>query len=182
MSFRCSRRITKGHYGPFRSLGPLFGTLLLFATLANWLIMPQNMEAKRWGNTSYSESGREYNARHYTVRMGSPHNIGDRSMVAILGPTFVYPVNGQHLGYDGWFLFKVSPVDGASGYLYGFFQNGTMVWENYRDEHTLSGTEYGIAPGSAGHSAIQPGALQVWVRGLVNGQWTDATIINIDVS
>jgi hypothetical protein len=95
------------------------------------------------------------------------------------GPTFVYPSDGQVLGYDGALLFQVSAVPGASGYLYGFFQGSVMVWENYRDEHTLSGTEYGVQPGSPGHGAIQPGALQVWVRGLVDNQWTDATIINI---
>ncbi|MGH3526024.1 MAG: hypothetical protein ACRDQ6_01765, partial [Pseudonocardiaceae bacterium] len=103
--------------------------------------------------------------------------IGEVS--ALPGPVFVYPVNGQTLGYKGSILFKVQPVDGASGYLYGFFQDGKAVWENYHDEHTLSGTEYGIAPDSPGHNAINPGSLQVWVRALVNGQWTEATVINI---
>jgi hypothetical protein len=103
------------------------------------------------------------------------------ALAALAGPTFVYPTDGQTLGY-GSFLFKVNPVDGASGYLYGFFQNGNAVWENYHNEHTLSGTEYGISAGSPGHRAIQPGALQVWVRALVDGQWTDATIININIT
>ena len=110
------------------------------------------------------------------LRSGGTQN---RQAVAFSGPTFVYPAEGQRLDYNGSFLFKVNPVNGASGYLYGFFQNGFMVWENYRDEHKLSGTEYGIDPGTPAHFAIQSGALQVWARGLVNGQWTDATIINI---
>lgn len=104
-------------------------------------------------------------------------HMGETS--ALPGPVFVYPVDGQTLGYKGSILFKVQPVDGASGYLYGLFQDGKAVWENYHDEHTLSGTEYGIAPDSPGHNAINPGLLQVWVRALVNGQWTEATIINI---
>jgi hypothetical protein len=103
------------------------------------------------------------------------------AMAASPGPSFVYPADGQTLGYDGAFLFKVNPVTGASGYLYGFFQGGSMVWENYRDERKLSGTEYEIQPGTPGHDAIRPGAVEVWVRALVNDQWTDATIINITV-
>ncbi|HEU4325875.1 MAG TPA: hypothetical protein VFS21_22235 [Roseiflexaceae bacterium] len=93
------------------------------------------------------------------------------------GPSFVYPSNGQTLDYAGSYLFKVNPVPGASGYLWGFFQNGVMVWENYRDEGRLSGTEYGIHPGTFAHSRFARGWTQVWCRALVNGQWTDATVI-----
>lgn len=103
------------------------------------------------------------------------------ALAASPGPIFVYPTDGQTLDYGSLF-FKVNPVEGASGYLYGFFQNGNAVWENYHDEHTLSGTEYSIAADSPGHRAIHPGALQVWVRALVDGQWTDATIININTT
>jgi hypothetical protein len=104
------------------------------------------------------------------------------AVAALPGPSFVYPTDGQTLDYGKSFLFKVNPVNGASGYLYGFFQGGTAVWENYHDEHILSSTEYGIATDSPGHRAIHPGALQVWVRALVDGQWTDATIININIA
>lgn len=86
------------------------------------------------------------------------------------------------MSYDGSLEFKVTPVAGASGYLYGFFQGGTMVWENYRDEHTLSSTTYAISSTCAGHNAVKPGPLQVWARGLVNGDWTNATIIDVTLT
>lgn len=54
-----------------------------------------------------------------------------------------------------------------------------MIWENYRDEGTLSGNEYGIHPGSVAHSKFTPGDVEVWVRASINGQWTDATVITI---
>jgi hypothetical protein len=95
------------------------------------------------------------------------------------GPSFVYPKNGQTLDSEGAYLFKVKPVAGASGYLWGFFQGGTMVWENYRYERKLSGTEYAIRPGTPAHRKFVKGKVAVWVRGLVNGKWTKATIITI---
>src|SRR2546430_9231053 len=52
---------------------------------------------------------------------------------------------------------------------------------NYRNERKLSGTEYGIQPGTAAHKKFVKGNLEVWVRGLVNGKWTKATIITIDL-
>jgi GDSL-like Lipase/Acylhydrolase family len=101
------------------------------------------------------------------------------SASALQGPRLVYPKNGQTLDSEGAYLFKVKPVEGASGYLWGFFQNGKMVWENHRNERKLSGTEYGIQPGTAAHKKFVKGNVEVWVRGLVNGKWTKATIITI---
>ena len=95
------------------------------------------------------------------------------------GPSLIYPKNGQTLDYEGAYLFKVKPVPGASGYLWGFFQGGEMVWENYRNERKLSGTEYGIQPGTPAHKKFVKGKVAVWVRGLINGKWTKATIITI---
>jgi len=96
-------------------------------------------------------------------------------------PTVISPTDGQTLRYSGTYAFNVSPVDGATGYLWGFFQDGQMVWENYRDERKLSGTEYRIQPGSPAHGRFHAGEVQVWVRAMVNGRWTDATIITIDL-
>ena len=95
------------------------------------------------------------------------------------GPTFDYPQDGQTLDYPGTYLFRVHPVADAQGYLWGFFQNGVMVWENLRDEGHLSSNEYGIWPGTTAHDKFSVGAVQVWVRAWVNGEWTDATIITI---
>ena len=91
----------------------------------------------------------------------------------------MYPKNGQTLDYEGAYRFKVKPVPGASEYLWGFFQGGKMVWENYADERKLSGTEYSIQPGTSAHKRFVEGDVEVWVRGLVDGEWTDATIITI---
>jgi competence ComEA-like helix-hairpin-helix protein len=94
-------------------------------------------------------------------------------------PEFIYPVDGQVLDYEGSYLFKVKPVPSAEGFLWGFFQNGEMVWENYRDEGILSWDEYGIHPGTLAHSRFVPGPVEVWVRASINGQWTDAAVITI---
>ena len=96
-------------------------------------------------------------------------------------PVFIYPVDGQVLDYEGSYLFKVKPVPSAEGFLWGFFQNGEMVWENYRDEGVLSGDEYGIHPGTLAHSRFVPGPVEVWVRASINGQWTDAAVITIHI-
>jgi len=93
------------------------------------------------------------------------------------GPQFVYPMDGQTLGYAGHYMFQVYPVAGSQGYLWGFKQNGQFVWENYSYEQQLSGTDYAIMAGTAAHNQFQPGMVEVWVRALVNNQWTDATII-----
>jgi hypothetical protein len=88
-------------------------------------------------------------------------------------------MDGQVLDYEGSYLFKVNKLPAAEGYLWGFFQNGVMVWENYRDEGVLSGNEYGIHPGTLAHSQFAPGPVEVWVRASIKGQWTDAAVITI---
>lgn len=105
-----------------------------------------------------------------------------RAAEPLSGPSFDVPASGQSLSYSSPLVFRVQPVDGASGYLWGFFQQDEPVWENYANERVLSGTEYRIDPGTPAHEAIQPGPLQVWVRGLVDGEWTDATILNVTVA
>jgi hypothetical protein len=94
----------------------------------------------------------------------------------------LFPSVGRTLPLEGAYLFKVAPVEGSTGYLFGFFQNGTAVWENYANERALSGTEYAITPGTPAHNAIRPGPLQVWVRALVGGEWTEATIVDVTVA
>jgi uncharacterized delta-60 repeat protein len=108
-----------------------------------------------------------------SVNVVGPNRPGNRA------PVFIYPIDGQTLDYEGSYLFKVNPIPSAEGFLWGFFQNGVMVWENYRDEGTLSGNEYWIHPGSIAHSKFAPGDVEVWVRASIKGQWTDATVITI---
>ena len=90
---------------------------------------------------------------------------------------FEYPRDGHPLDYAGSYLFKVRPIEGADSYLWSFFQNGVLEWQNLRDEKQLSGNEYGIHPESAAHGKFVPGELEVWVRASINGRWTDAIII-----
>jgi len=97
-------------------------------------------------------------------------------------PQFIYPVDGQTLNYSyGIFsyMFKVTSVPGASGYLWGFFQRGNMVWENLRDEGHLSGTEYTVIPGHPMNYSVMPGDFTVMVRARVNDQWTEAAVITV---
>ena len=98
---------------------------------------------------------------------------------ALAGPVFDYPVDGQTLDFEGSYLFRVQPIPSAQGYLWGFFQNGVMVWENWRDEGTLSSNEYGIHPDTVAHSKFALGAVEVWVRTWMNSQWSDATVVTI---
>ncbi|WP_433473081.1 serine/threonine-protein kinase [Spirillospora sp. CA-142024] len=97
-------------------------------------------------------------------------------------PKYVRPSDGDSIDYDGAYRFKVTPVRDSSGYLYGFFQHGDMVWENYRDEGRLSGTDYAIEPGSDAHSHFRKGTVDVWVRAYVHNQWTAPTIITIHLT
>lgn len=90
---------------------------------------------------------------------------------------FEYPRDGQPLEHAGSYLFKVRPIEGADNYLWSFFQNGVLVWQNLRDEQQLSGNEYGIHPQSEAHTKFVPGELEVWVRASIDGQWTDALVI-----
>ena len=93
--------------------------------------------------------------------------------------SFVYPQNGQSLNYESDYLFKVTPYPDAEGYLWGFFQNGEYVWENMTEEGTLDGPEYAILNGTEAHGRFQRGAVEVWVRASVAGQWTEPSIIMI---
>lgn len=94
-------------------------------------------------------------------------------------PIFVYPVDGQTLDYAGDWLFKVEPMAYGQGFLWSFLQNDEMVWENWRDERTLSGNEYAILEGSVAHNKFIPGSVEVWVRAWENVEWTEARIITI---
>ncbi|HTX92509.1 MAG TPA: hypothetical protein VMC09_14955 [Anaerolineales bacterium] len=94
-------------------------------------------------------------------------------------PTFVYPVDRQTLDLELIYLFRVTPVEGADGYRWDFYQNGVLVWENLRDEGTLSPSDYGIAPGSTGHSRFVSGDVRVEVRARINGKWSDPAVITI---
>lgn len=100
-------------------------------------------------------------------------------VVQEIKPVFLFPVNGELIDYSSTWVFQVEPIPNATGFLWGFEQNGVLVWENYRNEGALSGPTYTIAEGSYAHSLFTTGALQVWVRALIYNEWTDLTIVNI---
>ena len=88
---------------------------------------------------------------------------------ALPGPVFNYPQHGERLGHAGAFLFQVNPVAGATSYEWSFFQNSGMVWQSN------SGRDLEIWPGTHEHSRFRLGSVEVAVRALVNGTWTDST-------
>lgn len=92
---------------------------------------------------------------------------------------FVYPVHGQELGYSGDYLFMVEPMDGVDGFLWSFFQDGGLVWENQRDEGSLSSNQYGIYAQTAAHDRFHPGNVEVVVYVIAHGQWSEASSITI---
>lgn len=95
-------------------------------------------------------------------------------------PEMVYPRNGQTLDLEGAYMFKVNRVASASGYLFGLFQDGQMVYENYRDTKKLSTNgEFALSPSNPAHNRFHTGNMTVMVRALVNGRWTDARTITI---
>lgn len=95
-------------------------------------------------------------------------------------PEMVYPQNGQTIDLEGAYMFKVKPVAGAGGYLFGFFQNGVMIFENQRDTGTLSPNgEFAIWESDPAHVKFRAGEVKVMIRALVNNNWTDAREIII---
>lgn len=95
-------------------------------------------------------------------------------------PEMIYPADGQTIDLEGAYMFKVRQVPGATGYLFGLFQKGVMVYENYRDTKTLSANgEFALWEADPFHANFQAGEVQVWIRAYVNNQWTDPRIISI---
>lgn len=72
------------------------------------------------------------------------------------------------------YKFQVEPVDGATGYLWQFVQEGTVIWQlNPGEPEAASASTYEIPADSTAHDSFAPGHLEVWVRALVdNDSWT----------
>lgn len=95
-------------------------------------------------------------------------------------PEMVYPQNGQTLDLEGAYMFKVKPISGASGYSFGFSQNGTQIFENQRDIGKLSPDgEFAIWESDPAHAKFKAGEVKVSIRALVNNSWSDAREITI---
>ncbi|MDO8473993.1 MAG: CARDB domain-containing protein [bacterium] len=99
--------------------------------------------------------------------------------VSYSAPEMVYPANGQVLnyGYPHGYMFKVKPIVGATAYRYQFFQNGSSVHDNLNS--LSSNGEFAVWPSESSYSKFQEGNVSVWIRALVNGQWTETRTITI---
>jgi uncharacterized protein YkwD len=95
-------------------------------------------------------------------------------------PVFEYPSDGQVLNYEGSYLFKVQPVDNAQLYLWEFSQNGNELWSESVHGQS-SDNEYGIHNDNDAHSLFVPGNVDVRVRTWVDGSWSEAAVITIEL-
>ncbi len=92
---------------------------------------------------------------------------------------FEYPLANQEIVYEEDYLFRAESIPGATAYLVGLVQNGVEVYENARDEASFS-QEIDIPRGSALRIPIKPYVpTLLFVRGLVNGQWTPEAYLPI---
>lgn len=98
-----------------------------------------------------------------------------------LAPDFDYPTDAQTLDFNGSWLFKVEPINGAIGYRWDFAQDGTVLWDNLQRQGHLSGRAYSIWAGTSVHSLFHPGDMQIEVEAELPGQtrWSNAASITV---
>lgn len=109
-----------------------------------------------------------------------PTPIATPSITPLDAPQMVYPADKQELDLERAYMFKVQPVEGASGYLFGLFQDGGVIFDNYRDGKYLSSNgEFALWESSPFHAKFHSGEMRVTIRALVNGMWTEAREITV---
>ncbi|MBI4138370.1 MAG: hypothetical protein HY482_02110 [Candidatus Wildermuthbacteria bacterium] len=97
-------------------------------------------------------------------------------------PEMAYPADGQVLnyGYPHGYMFKVKQVAGATGYLFRFFQNSEMIYDNQRDGGQLSPNgEFAVWTNNPFYGRFKEGDVEVRAQALVGGQWGQTRVINI---
>lgn len=98
----------------------------------------------------------------------------------LVAPEMVYPADRQILDLEGAYIFKVTQIPSASGYLFGLFQDNVLIYENLRDTRTLSPNgEFTLLESNPAHVRFHAGTAKVIIRALVNGRWTNAREITI---
>lgn len=138
-----------------------------------------NFQLSTPGNTESEDKNPLPWEEDYAKKSPSPSPV-PTSFPMPQAPDIIYPKDGQTLDLEGVYMFKVNPVKGASGYLFGLFQDDVMVYENYRDGKTLSSNgEFALWESNPGHAKFHAGDVRVMIRALVNNQWTDARTITI---
>jgi len=124
----------------------------------------------------------QYNYPNYLVLLPWEEIPIPSSMPIVAAPTMIYPQDNQTIDLEGAYLFKVKPAEGATGYLFGLFQDNVMVYENYRDSKTLSSNgEFALWEANPAHVKFHQGNIKVMIRALVNKQWTDAREITVNL-
>lgn len=96
-------------------------------------------------------------------------------------PPFASPANGQSIDFEGDYIFTASPIAGSDAYLIGLFQNGALLVENLRDHGSLRAL-FSIRRGDPLRTRLLPNIpTKVTVRGRINGAWTEAREITIQL-
>lgn len=118
-----------------------------------------------------------------------PSSAASRQNTSVIkqaaSPVFAFPANGTSYPASGPYLFQVQPVNGATGYLWSFAQNGMIVYQNLAWDGHLSPASYTISTNSKAHHLIHSGDLHVWVRAqMKDGTWsgTGAVLVRIQGS
>lgn len=102
------------------------------------------------------------------------------SITPLDAPQMVYPADRQELDLEGAYMFKVKPIEGATGYLFALFQDGGVVYDNYRDGKYLSSNgEFALWENNPFHARFHSGEVRVSIRAYINNQWTEAREITI---
>jgi hypothetical protein len=103
------------------------------------------------------------------------------------GPKWLDPRNGDQLSATSKVSLQVAAMPGADWYLYGFFENGRMVWESWASEHLKATTRYTLP--DAGRQALAAAAngkkswpVQLWARGYLHDHWSEASIITVTLT
>lgn len=97
-------------------------------------------------------------------------------------PVIIYPQNTQTLDLEGSYMFKIEPIEGASGYLFGLFQNNVLIYENWRDDKILSSDgKFNLSANHPFHAKFTAGPMKVMIRTQINNKWSDAKTITVNL-
>jgi uncharacterized protein YkwD len=132
---------------------------------------------------TFQQAGTYYIKLRQYSNTGDPTYTYDLNIEAITPnvqkTVFEYPLDGQTMNYEGHYLFKVYAVAGADQYQWKFFQNGDEIY-SVLDLHE-TGNGFGVYTSMEDHDKFSPGELTVQSSARVNGVWTEATAITIEL-
>lgn len=101
-------------------------------------------------------------------------------------PEMVYPQDRQILDHGGSYMFKVTEIENARGYLFSLYQDNDddgikeLIYQNWEHDGQLSNDgEFGVHPDNPYHSEFEPGEVEVVIMALVGDEWTQERRITI---